>query len=89
VAGKVPSDVGLEDGVSFANAATAEGREAAGIDQAKRAIRRSFGQSVDVAAEKEAQYPSYGARLVDKFSKGPAGADDVQGAALANELAKA
>jgi len=54
--------------------------------QARQALSREFEESEKLAAEKEARYPGYGARMVDKLSKGGVAANDIEHAALLAKL---
>jgi hypothetical protein len=80
--------IGDETGVSLKNEATSAGRALRGLPAPEEVLRREFGESADIAAGKEARFPGYGSRLVDKFSKGAAAANDVEHAAVLNQLAK-
>ena len=82
-------EIGSEAGVSLNRAATEAGCELRGLPEAKEVIRREFGESARIAEQKDAQYPSYGSRLADKLSKGAAAANDVEHAAVLDQLGKA
>jgi hypothetical protein len=80
--------VGGEAGIALNREATEAGRAIRGLPEAKEVLRREFGESAKIAEQKEAQYSGYGSRLVDKFDKGAAAANDVEHAAVLNQLAK-
>ena len=80
--------IGGETGVSLNREATDAGRALRGLPQAKEVLQREFGESAALTDKKEAQFPGYGSRLVDKFAKGAAAANDVEHAAVLNQLAK-
>jgi hypothetical protein len=81
--------VGGEAGISLNREATEAGRALRGLPEAKEVLRREFGESAKIAEQKEAQYPGYGARVVDRISKGASAADDIEHAAVLDQLAKA
>lgn len=57
--------------------------------QAREVVSREFGEGQRLAAQKEARYPGYGARMVDKLSKGGVAANGIEHAAVYDELVKA